>query len=191
MRTFLAINIPDRIENQLQATIRRMEDFVPAQAVRWVRPNSAHLTLKFLGEIKPEFIGQIEAVVSPLVQGLKPMNLSVGGVGVFPNLKRPRVLWVGVEDQADSLRSLRNQLQESFEEYGFEAERRRFTPHLTLGRVKRGTSTGTMHQITQSLAEFELGVLGVIKAEALILFESKLSPQGASYRALRTFEFSG
>lgn len=191
MRTFIAIDIPAPIESKLESLVSRLKTNTPDEAVRWVRPQSIHLTLKFLGEVKPDFIGQIERVVKPLAAGTGKLNFEVGGFGVFPNRKRPRVLWVGVHNDLEAIVELRNALEHRFEEFGFEADRRRFTPHLTLGRVKRGTSKSGLERLAKALSSIDVGVLGEMQVSEIVLFESQLSPRGANYRPLQTFELSG
>ncbi|MFP3854178.1 MAG: RNA 2',3'-cyclic phosphodiesterase [Anaerolineales bacterium] len=191
MRTFLAIDLDEIIVESLRHESLQLQEEIPDKWVKWVKPESIHLTLKFLGEIKPEFIGQVEELVDPIVVDTPEMIMKIGGFGAFPNFNRPRVLWVGVDEETGALETLHAKLQSAFEQIGFEAERRSFTPHLTLGRVKRGFSKGDQADLVERLRRVEINSLGRLEADGLTLFESKLGPGGASYRAVREFTFRG
>lgn len=189
MRTFLAIDLDESIERALRHEAERLQDEIPDAWVRWVKPESTHLTLKFLGEVKPDFIGQIEELANPIATKTPTMTMEIGGFGAFPNFNRPKVLWVGVQERSGALENLHSELQTAFEQLGFEAERRSFTPHLTMGRVNGGISKSDQQTLAETLRHVDIASLGELVANKLTLFESKLGPTGAAYRAVREFVF--
>ena len=191
MRVFLALDLPDQVIAHLGEVAGELKATLPENAIRWVKPESIHLTLKFLGEVKPEFVDQVKEVVRPIAQETQQMQMSVGGFGVFPGPGRPRVLWIGVQEETGSLESLRDELEAAFEPFGFERERRSFTPHLTIGRVKRGANRREKEAIKERIKVVDVGKLAVFKSPNLTLFESELGPGGATYRVLHRFKFQG
>lgn len=191
MRTFLAIEIPSEIRERLASQIERLERRLPAETVRWVRPASIHLTLKFLGEVDRSTINGIEDVVRPIASELPAIDLSVAGFGVFPTAARPRVLWVGARDEEGHLAFLWRRLESDLEKLGFERERHKFRPHLTIGRVQRGLGRRAREELADQLDGIEVDVLGRMTAEELTLFHSDLRPTGAVYTPLANFTLGG
>src|SRR3990170_647769 len=134
MRTFVAIELPQELTSkidQLQAVLRKTK-----ADVSWVKPQNVHITLKFLGEVKEEKIEEVYQTVEKSVVGIKKFQVSLQGLGGFPNLKRPRVIWIGVEKWKEILAELYPKVEEEFFKIRFAKENRSFTPHLTIGRVK-------------------------------------------------------
>jgi 2'-5' RNA ligase len=148
---------------------------------KWVRPANIHVTLKFLGDIDS---GTIDAIASAMVsaaEGCAPISLSAKGIGVFPNTKRPRVLWVGLTGEVNLLIDLQRKLDDRLSDIGFAKERRSFKGHLTLGRFKARVNSS---EITRALTEFEDFETQSFMARELILFKSELRPTGAVYSKL-------
>ena len=155
--------------------------------VNWARPESIHLTLKFLGEIDPERVGGIAAELEGAGMSRPGFTVSAGGVGGFPNLKTPRVIWVGIE-QSPELKGLHSDIDERLGNIGFEREERGFTPHLTLCRIKSMADSRALGRLASDIkAEKMLD----FKADSFILFESRLGPKGAAHTAVRTFPLRG
>lgn len=186
MRTFVAIGLPERLREQLEALLGELRRC--GADVRWVAPSSMHLTLKFLGEIQPRDLSDIDEVLRKITASASPTRARLRGMGSFPHLRRPRVIWIGLEPDGDRLAALHSSLQEALQEIGFPREKRGFRPHLTLGRVRSGRGKGSLVEAVESNAEVDLGYLQI---DEVTLFESDLKPQGAIYTALGRYRLGG
>ena len=134
IRTFIAIELPEKIIY----TISKVQEEIKCYGlkIRWARPENIHLTLKFLGDIQEADTGKVAKAVSESVTGYPPISIAVKGIGVFPGIKRPRVIWLGISRQLDLLTLLQKTLDEKLETIGFSKGKRPFRSHLTLGRIK-------------------------------------------------------
>lgn len=180
MRAFVAIDLPESIRAVLR---RRQAAFRSASPeARWARPEGIHLTLKFLGEIS-------EAKLREVCDGLRHLGpfetftIGLRGFGFFPDARRPRVFWAGVEAPA-RLSRLAERVEEAMQKVGFDREERAFRPHLTLARFKEPRAQPALQALLDQPGEEELGKF---EASEFFLFESKLSPQGAEYRKVERF----
>jgi len=147
-----------------------------------------HLTLKFLGEIQPRDLSDIDEVLRKIAASASPTRARLRGMGSFPHLQRPRVIWIGIEPDDDHLAALHSSLDEALQQIGFPCERRGFRPHLTLGRVRSSRGRGSLVEAIGSNAGVDLGHLQI---DELTLFESDLRPQGAIYTALGRYRLGG
>lgn len=154
-----------------------------APGVRWVRSEGIHLTLKFLGEVDPDLIGEIVSKTEEAVQAIGPFAIGVKGGGGFPTLKHPRVIWIGVDDPSGELKKVQAGIEAGMEELGFQKERRDFAPHLTVGRLR--TERGR-EGVAQPLDAIRASDLGIMEVREIILFRSHLKPTGAEYTKLQT-----
>lgn len=183
MRLFVALELTPDVHAAVCGVVERLQR---AKAdVRWVRPEGMHLTLKFIGEIPPEKLDPIRQALAG-VTSEAPVELAFGGLGYFPNPRRPRVLWIGVEASAN-LSPLAAQLDAALVSLGIEAEKRAYVPHLTLGRFRSEKGLGELQREIERLPTKEFGRF---EARALALFQSKLSPHGAEYTRLDNFTFA-
>ena len=148
----------------------------------WVRPESIHLTLKFLGEIKEEEIEPIGARLCAAAAEAGPFQLSVRKLGVFPNEKFPRVLWIGIQQGRDAVITLQQKVEEGLVQLGLPPENRPFHPHLTLARIKSLRGTRELMDVVKS---HENDWAGECSVDRLILFKSDLKPTGAVYTRIR------
>ncbi len=183
IRTFVAIELPqDAIASldQLQADLKRRLD---TRAVRWVKPHGIHLTLKFLGNVPADQMDEVADALWAACEGVPPFDVELARMGCFPNVRRPRVIWVGVAGDLATLRRLRDAVEEHIAPLGYPTERRPFQPHLTLGRLKRA-SPREARQIGAEIAATELGVLARVHVDEVSLMRSDLSPAGAKYTRL-------
>jgi 2'-5' RNA ligase len=178
MRAFIAIPLPDKCREMLEQLQRKLK--TTEAEVRWTAIPSIHLTLKFLGEIDP-------AIVSPLAQSLhdaskseSTFDLRVKGLGCFPNLKNPRVVWCAVAGDADKLALLQKKVESVCAEHGFEPEDRAFSPHLTLGRVKGKRNLQPLLEYIKIGSDRECE----FAADHFNIYQSALKPQGAVYTIL-------
>jgi 2'-5' RNA ligase len=179
IRAFIAIELPEKII----ASISRVQESIRSQGfkVRWVRPQNIHLTLKFLGDIKAAETKAVEKVVLDSVVGSAPISMTARGLGVFPGIKRPRVIWVGIGGQTDELIELQQTLDKKLATIGFSRERRPFKGHLTMGRVKAKIDSKRLLEAMKAFDGFETEPF---VADRLILFQSDLKPSGAVYAKL-------
>ncbi|MDY6855435.1 MAG: RNA 2',3'-cyclic phosphodiesterase [Thermodesulfobacteriota bacterium] len=186
IRSFLAIELPFTIIKK----IKKVQDDLKSSlfSVKWVRPESIHLTLKFFGNIEEESIEEISRVITGVTSKFSPFHLEIRDIGAFPSLIRPRVIWVGVDERGDTLKILYNMIEKNLETIGFDPEQRQFNPHLTLGRVKSLEGKRTLIDKVEQCKGCDLGVFQV---EALYLFKSELRPAGAVYSKLSTFKLTG
>lgn len=179
LRAFLAVPLPAEVVRQAQAIQRDLRKALPQ--VRWVRPEAMHLTLKFFGDVPEEALEKIGKVVLSVGSRQAPFQIEVTGLGIFPSLHRPRVIWLGIREDG-SLKMLYQSLEEGFAHIGFPAEGRPFTPHLTLGRARE-----RLPAPHEALERYRNHSCGAVPVDQLILFESRLQPAGAVYHPLQTF----
>jgi 2'-5' RNA ligase len=187
IRAFLAIDPP---ENILQAMSRLQEKLKReiSGRISWTKPQGQHLTLKFFGDISTEDVNNICTAVQKRIVSEPKLNLKIEKLGVFPDARRPRVIWCGVTGDLEKLITLQKKLDGDFAALDFPAEDRSFKAHLTLGRIKdsRGL-TG----ISEALTKNSTFAAGEFVCKELILFQSRLTPQGAVYTKLAEFALGG
>ncbi|MFN2284536.1 MAG: RNA 2',3'-cyclic phosphodiesterase [Anaerolineae bacterium] len=187
LRTFIAIPLSPPVIAKLGDVQRALRRTCPERAVSWVKPENIHLTLFFLGDILPERQAPVEAALSVVARNVRPFTFSVQGAGAFPNLNRPRVIWVGMEEPSGQLALLHRAVNEAMENVGFQPENRPFSPHLTLGRIRRRISREDAHAVGDALQQIEVGHLGDVTVGELIFFRSVLKSSGAEYTSLAKF----
>ncbi len=176
LRAFVAFELPEEIlqhARSLQASLKEM-----GVKLRWVKPQNIHLTLKFLGQIPVAHIAAVETAMQSAVQGQGPLRLTVQGMGVFPGIKRPRVLWTGLGGNLDCLQKLALRLETALESQGFAREKRPFKAHLTLARIKTRPQPQRLLHAIEKLGHYPPLAF---TAKQMVLFESELRPQGAIY----------
>ena len=186
IRTFIAMEIPGTIISK----IRELQDGIKAYGfkIRWVRAENIHLTLKFLGGVEEIKINEIAKAVSKTVKGHSPISLKAKGVGVFPGIKRPRVLWVGLAGQLETLVRLQQTLDENLIVLGFPREERPFKGHLTMGRIKNKIDVKKLSDTLMAFRSFESETF---TAGQIILYKSELKPSGAVYTKLASASLNG
>ncbi len=187
MRLFFALGLPQplltRLE-RLQSLLRGAD-----ADVRWVRPAGMHLTLKFLGEVPLRELTSLERAGQAAATAIAgPLRLALAGTGVFPTLRSPRVVWVGVAGETRRLECLHERLEAELEPLGFAPEPRRFHPHVTLGRVRGRRGVEALAQLVRA---HEADGFGSLEVDALRLYESRLSRSGARYDVLDSFPLGG
>ncbi len=187
----MAIDLPDQVRDRLGEVIARLSRRIAPGAVRWVRPDGIHLTLKFLGEVSTGSLSQVSDLLERAAQAHGPFEVCVAGLGCFPNPRRPRVVWVGVEEPSGRLASLQQALEGQFERLGYRREGRSFSPHLTLGRVREGASADAVQAVGTCVALEPAVDLGTMPVRAISLFRSDLRPSGAVYTRLAEIVLRG
>ena len=187
IRSFLAFELPvdiKRIIMTVSEDVRRL----PLN-VRWVNVSNIHLTVVFMGNIKEEEIKPIQDVVGQVCQGYGPFNIAIKGIGLFGSRRNPRVLWVGLDGVIDRMACFRDDLQKMLRPFGIKEEKRRFRPHLTLGRFRKGSITGA--HLDDLLSKYHDLTSPDCVIEELVLFKSDLKPDGAVYSKLNGWPLGG
>ncbi len=191
IRAFVAIELSPELraaiaQAQAQLKDRLMREIRRANAdvrIQWVRPDSIHLTLKFLGNVAEDTLADIESAMHSVVEGRTPFSLEAGGLGVFPHLRSPRVVWIGLSGAVEQLTRLAGDLDAALGEVGFAREPRLSQPHLTLGRIKeRSREVGRALSETGVLSQG--GTVGTLAVNSISLMKSDLRPSGAVYTRL-------
>jgi 2'-5' RNA ligase len=190
MRLFIAIDLSASIRKSLSEQIRDLEKILDTSAIRWVKPSAIHLTLKFLGETPEHKVERIQSTLTEIAPRFSPFIVQIGTFGCFPNLRKPRVLWVGIQDQTGSLKKIHHELEMEFRKLGFKAENRPFRAHLTLGRVKKNLNSAALDTLRSQLGDVRIEELGKETVEAICLIRSILRPTGAEYTRLGLYELT-
>lgn len=187
IRAFVAIELSSEIKSQLAALVNQFKAR-KVGGVRWVAVESIHLTLKFLGNINQPQLQKLISALTPIVKDNEPFSLTVGGTGAFPNLRKPRVIWVGVQAPPD-LSKLQSEVETAAENAGIPKEERGFSPHLTIGRVRSEAAPAEIIEITAALTDNKARMLGSMMVDSFTLIRSDLRPQGPIYTSLARFSF--
>lgn len=186
VRAFVAIRMNEQVEESVAKTVDELKR--PLDGIRWVPRANLHITLKFLGaSVDPHRLQQLTGGLRQLATKTAPFEVAATGVGAFPDLEHPRVIWVGLHSlESGALAALAARLETVAAEYGFEREKRRWSGHLTIGRVGDKNIAGKTRDALNAARDREFGVSRI---ESLTLYRSHLGPNGASYEALATFLF--
>jgi 2'-5' RNA ligase len=179
LRCFVAADVPPSVAaalGSLQEGLKRHR--LP---VRWVRPANIHLTLKFLGDIRSEDVGRVTEAVTAATAAAAPLALGIRGLGVFPGIKNPRIVWGGLRGDTAALIGLQAAIDSRFEAVGFAREKRPFKAHLTLGRFNGHVDAGRLADVVLAFGDFMSDPFTV---GAVTLFKSDLRPSGAVYSPL-------
>ncbi len=200
VRLFVAIELPDEVRSALAATVAALaRGGASGDAVRWVRPEGVHVTLKFLGATPEALVAAVEGALGAVAVGARPFRLRLAGVGSFggprnpggpPRTGRPaglRVIWAGVAGEVDALAALAARVDGALAALGFPPEQRPFAAHLTLGRVRDGTPPAARAGIFAALEALPPPRTLPIPVDRISLMQSKLGPGGASYHARAVF----
>lgn len=182
IRAFLAIPVSAEVRAESRRVIQRLAQSCESN-VKWVDPDQLHLTLKFFGDIRQEATSDICRRVQEVIEGHPEFPAEFVGVGAFPQPHRPRTIWAGVELGQDRLVDLAHRIERSLETLGYPRERRRFMPHLTLGRVK---ARGPFQELAQAIGELGSHPFGGMWVSELVLFRSELSSEGPHYHRMAT-----
>jgi RNA 2',3'-cyclic 3'-phosphodiesterase len=178
LRLFVAASVPEEELARIDAATKDLRDRLIGG--RWAPIENQHVTLKFLGRTAPAGLADVAAVIEGVATRHRPAELSVDGLGVFPSVRRARVLWAGLRDDAGLLKSIADELAREFVPLGYKSEKRGFTPHLTLARFR--------DPVPVEAARLELAEGAPFTVAKVDLYRSHLSPKGAKYEVLRSFE---
>ncbi len=183
IRSFIAIELPEEFKAELTSVEGRLKSSC-YPFVKWVNPSGIHLTLKFLGNIRAEETTNITDSLTDVAHRASPFQLGFGELGAFPNLKRPRVVWVGMKGDTEKLAALQREIESALAPLGFPAELHRFTPHLTLARLREGILPIERENFGKLVASTTFRSKLVFEVDAVNLMRSQLSSTGAIYNQL-------
>ncbi len=172
IRTFVAIDLPEEVKAELASVIAGLRQ--KNDRVRWVKPDSMHLTLKFLGDIPEQSVGPLSAELDTAARDFTPLSLAVEGLGAFPNLRRPRVVWAGLSGEIEGLRQIASRVDKACASFGVKPEKRPFQAHITIGRLKVPTVVDLNKELRKK----------GFSATEIVLYQSELLPTGARYTVL-------
>ncbi len=183
---FLAIDIP----NSIREKITEAQSFYKTLNLdaAWVKPANVHLTVKFLGKTPTDLIPAIKDRMAKVAKSSPPFLVSLGKIGVFPNISRPRVLWVGLEDREDHLGSLKIRVEKEMASLGYPPDKQKPVHHLTLGRIKSSNNMEGLKKALQSAQRIETDPFEVSSVQ---LIKSELTPKGSIYTVQEEFVFTG
>lgn len=190
VRAFIAIELPDPV----RAALARLQDGLKATrttSVKWVDPKGIHLTIKFLGNVDAGEIPELSRVLREAVRGTVPFRLKLENTGAFPNIRAPRVIWVGVGGEAEHLFTLHKKVEQALKPLGFAPENRAFSPHLTLGRVREGAQPNELRRLGEGIAASKTEGEIFFSVDSLNLMRSQLTREGAIYSCLASFKLGG
>jgi len=183
MRAFIAIEIPPKIKAELSSLSNQLHSNLVGQSIRWLPIENIHLTLKFFKELPRKDIDLVSTIMRELMAEYLPFNLKLNELGVFPHPNRPQVIWLGIK-QHSRLYKLQEDLSEELVKLAYPAERRTFSPHLTLGRLRRNVPSSDFAQINQAVQNVIVDASCVFTVKEALLFRSELSANGAKYTKL-------
>jgi len=183
-RLFIAIPLPDAVIATLEEAQRMLKKAVPQRTVTWVAPHNIHLTLKFLGEVPVIQRDAISQALSRVAEQHSTFALNTAGLGCFPSNRNPRVVWVGLSGDEEALRLLWDSVERAIAPLGYPTENRPFSPHLTLGRVRRDVLRADAQRLGAAVCEVTPPREVLWSVTELTLFRSELKPGGADYTKL-------
>jgi len=184
MRSFIAINLNDSLRNEIDRATADLKS--GGWDVNWVPTANLHITLKFLGEVSDNTVAQIGETLSSNVSHHESFALHFKGVGIFPDKRRPRVIWIDILESEELVR-LQKAVAHSLSTKGFQEEDRPFSPHLTIGRIRSSRGKESLLRALETLKDKDFGNIGVNK---ISLMKSDLRPGGAQYAAIAEFNLT-
>lgn len=187
LRTFIAINVPPAVLD----TITRIQNRFKSLGLHasWVKPGNIHLTLKFLGDTDPDRIPGIQYTLTETLASYTRFQLLLDSVGVFPDTKNPRVLWLGLKDGEGALKTLQTDIEKALESIGFPKEQRPFSPHVTLARIKSPKGKKKLKEELDAVNPKGISTHPFDVGE-IHLYESQLTPKGSIYTLLANFKLN-
>ncbi|NWG05961.1 MAG: RNA 2',3'-cyclic phosphodiesterase [Chloroflexi bacterium] len=182
MRAFIAVDIPHEIQQAIHQATTNFRQAVGA-FIRWVPTENLHLTLKFLGDVSPASVDLLTQMLRVEAGSAHCFDMHLGGLGSFPSLRRPRVIYIGIQAPG-GLEALQHGVESASRRLGYEADERAFSPHLTIGRVRQDVSPSDQQKVRQALERFHIDSLGTARVDSVHLYKSDLKPSGSVYTKL-------
>jgi 2'-5' RNA ligase len=186
-RLFIAAELPDDVLHALGDVLRDLTQTIPDKAIRSVRPEGIHLTLKFLGDVPINKVDALKPSLHEITTKHTIFELIANGAGCFPNTRRPRVVWVGVDGNIQALKRLQRDVEQVCTQHGFEPEDRPFNPHLTLARTQRKVTSDDIRRIGHTVETAQIDEIARWQVSSFSLIRSELKPGGAVYTTLEEF----
>jgi len=183
LRTFIAVDIPPSIQTAIQKKTGPLYKAIGSSLVRWVQPGNIHITLKFLGDVSLSTVDMLTQMLRLEADSCPTFDIHLGGLGSFPSLKRPRVIYIGIQAPAE-LEALQHGVESAAARLGYESESRDFSPHLTLGRVRQNITSSDQQRIRHALETTKIDSLGTARVDSVHLYKSELKPSGSVYTKL-------
>ncbi len=183
LRAFIAIELPAHVCDEIQKQTARLRQSLGNDFLRWVPARNLHLTLKFLGDTAASHLDFLKQALTREANSHPPFDLQLGGIGAFPNLRAPRLLWVGIHAPPELL-SLQRGVESSAARLGYKTEFHAFSPHLTIARVRQTASLAELQKIRATLDSMQFGGIAIARVDAIHLFKSDLQPSGSVYAKL-------
>jgi len=181
IRSFIAFDMEnEQVLSRLTAAQKLLQD--TGADLKFVAPQNIHVTMRFLGDVSPGMVDKIHEALKNVK--FSPFNIQLCGLGVFPSLNYPRVVWAGMTEGVEELKSIFSQLEPQIRALGFAADAYGFSPHLTIARVRSGANKQLLAEFVTKKSDYDFGT---IKANCLRLKRSQLSPKGPTYSTLREF----
>ncbi len=190
IRAFVAVELSDELKRALRNVQAKLKDAPGAHEVRWVTPDNMHLPLKFLGDTAAARVPEFTAAFQQAVAGITPFDLTAHALGCFPNVRRPNVIWVGLEGDLSRLMELAKRIDDACARLGVPREERPFSPHLTLGRIRREARPADRAELGAAVEKFPRADYGPIHADAVHFIQSDLRPSGPVYTNLTTIQLA-
>jgi 2'-5' RNA ligase len=190
IRSFIAVELPVELRSALGKYKNEMEPGSKAFA-KWVLPDGIHVTLKFLGNIAPGMVDKISFSMEQVCTGIAPFTLETDELGGFPDLKHTRVLWLGMHGDTNRMKLLQEKIDDSLSSLGFEKEKREFTPHITLARIRDRAGASDRLKFGALITSRIYSIRHTIRVESVNLMQSRLQPGGAVYNKLRSIRLKG
>lgn len=175
LRCFVAIELPDEIKKTIDEYVAKLME--TKADVKWIPSKNLHLTLKFLGDTPEKIVPDISKRLSEITRLHNSFDIRISGAGVFPNIKYPRVIWLGINDSEEIIK-LQRDMDEALKEFGFETDDREFRPHLTIGRIR---SSKNKDVLIRELSTLKAVDFGKIEVKNIALMKSELKPGGAEH----------
>jgi 2'-5' RNA ligase len=186
LRLFIAIPIPEPVRDEIIRVQREMQPLAPRGAVRWTRPDQFHLTLRFLGDVPVAGLEKLKESVNAVCRSAQPLQMRAEGVGFFPNPHSPRVVWVGMDDQAGLLVDLQKRIETAIRPFTAEPGEKNFSGHATLGRLKN-LKPPDARKLAAHAQTVKDRTFGEWTAHEIEIIRSELSPAGARHTTLVVF----
>jgi 2'-5' RNA ligase len=184
LRAFIAVEIPLAIREAICHATEPLRKSI-GSAVRWVPMENMHLTLKFLGDVSQSNVEMLSEMLRAEADLFQCFDLRLDGLGSFPNLKRPRVIYIGIQ-APPTIEALQRGIESASRRLGYESEERGFSPHLTIGRVKQTVTPTEQQSIRRALEETRIDSLGTARVDSVHLYKSDLKPTGSVYTRLHS-----
>ncbi|MCS7151875.1 MAG: RNA 2',3'-cyclic phosphodiesterase [Endomicrobia bacterium] len=181
MRTFIAVELEKNILDTIGDFIFKTYREIDSNKISWVKKENLHITLKFLGEINEKQVEVVKSVLDSVVKNIKEFKIIIEGIGVFPKIDFPRVLWLGIKDGAQKISELANFIDNELSNKGFAKEQKEFVAHLTIARIKQ---VRRLSEIVNYVEKYKNQHFGSSKVNSITFFQSILKPEGPEYKPI-------